>query len=231
LVSMMFLSWFHEIGQVIVTGESSYRGTGNWRGVEFFYAPILEWFGMPVFLLLYAFGWLISRWGTQVPNRACPWVVPRGEFADDGKEGARVPNRATPWVVWGTAGATLGALGGMAAVMVVMIAGANGGDGLRGAVSAFVVGAIVGGVLRGKGRSLPATVGGALGGAVGGMCAASWGEINPRETGLDLDSVFAFILLGVLPAVVTAGFVGAVVGELRELFSANRVNPEDRQVH
>jgi hypothetical protein len=98
--------------------------------------------------------------------------------------------------------------GGMAAVIVVNI-----NDEWTGAISAGVVGAIVGGVLRGMGSWLPRSVGGGLGGTAGWCVAAS----GPNS-----------VLIGALAAIVTAVLVGAVVGELGELFSANQVNPEDR---
>jgi len=61
IVFFIFSSWLHELGEVIFTGQSSYRGAGNWRGVEIFFAAIAFWvFGIPGFLVLYGVGWLIS---------------------------------------------------------------------------------------------------------------------------------------------------------------------------
>lgn len=117
-------------------------------------------------------------------------------------------NRANSRVAWGTTGAVIGALGGMAAIIVMNI-----NDEWTGAIGAGVVGAIVGGVLWGMGSWLPRTVGGGLGGIVGWCLAASGPDT---------------VLIGAVGGIVTAVLVGAVVGELSELFSANQPNPEDR---
>jgi hypothetical protein len=68
---LIFGSWFYEVGEVLVTGTSSYRGAGSWRGAEFVLVPFLEGvFGLPVFLLCYALAWLGSLWAEQARSRS-----------------------------------------------------------------------------------------------------------------------------------------------------------------
>jgi hypothetical protein len=106
-------------------------------------------------------------------------------------------------------GAVIGALAGLAAVVIMGMVAWGAVRGFSGAIIAAIVGALLGGVLRGFGDWPARALGGGVGGAVGGFFAVAAAEQSPPGSA---EWAFQGGLLGAVFGVPIAAVAGVAVG-------------------